>query len=70
MALNARGNHAPAIDAWRQSGADFDESAWVAATAESEIAAVPEPSTWAMMLAGFAGLGWLARSRGRKASPA
>jgi PEP-CTERM motif len=32
--------------------------------------AVPEPSTWAMMLAGFAGLGWLARMRGRKTSPA
>jgi hypothetical protein len=32
--------------------------------------AVPEPSTWAMMLAGFAGLGWLARTRGRKTSPA
>jgi hypothetical protein len=30
--------------------------------------AVPEPSTWAMMLAGFAGLGWLARTRGRKTS--
>jgi PEP-CTERM motif len=33
-------------------------------------AAVPEPSTWAMMIAGFAGLGWLARTRGRKTSPA
>jgi PEP-CTERM motif-containing protein len=32
--------------------------------------AVPEPSTWAMMLMGFAGLGWLARTRGRKTSPA
>jgi PEP-CTERM motif len=32
--------------------------------------AVPEPSTWAMMLAGFAGLGWLARTRGRKTSSA
>jgi PEP-CTERM motif len=32
--------------------------------------AVPEASTWAMMLAGFAGLGWLARMRRRKASPA
>jgi hypothetical protein len=32
--------------------------------------AVPEPSTWAMMLAGFAGLGWLARTRGRKTSAA
>ena len=30
------------------------------------IAIVPEPSTWAMMLAGFAGLGWLARQRRRK----
>jgi hypothetical protein len=34
------------------------------------IAAVPEPSTWAMMLAGFAGLGWLAHMRRRKTSPA
>jgi hypothetical protein len=33
-------------------------------------APVPEPSTWAMMLAGFAGLGWLAHTRGRKTSPA
>jgi PEP-CTERM motif len=28
--------------------------------------AIPEPSTWAMTLAGFAGLGWLARMRKRK----
>jgi hypothetical protein len=32
--------------------------------------AVPEPSTWAMTLAGFAGLGWLAHARRRKTSPA
>jgi hypothetical protein len=32
--------------------------------------AVPEPSTWAMMLVGFAGLGWLAHTRGRKTSQA
>ncbi len=31
---------------------------------------VPEPSTWAMMLLGFAGLGWLARLRRRKLTPA
>ena len=31
---------------------------------------VPEPSTWAMMLTGFAGLGWLARLRRRKLTPA
>ncbi len=34
------------------------------------LTAAPEPSTWAMTLAGFAGLGWLARMRRRKASPA
>ncbi len=32
--------------------------------------AVPEPSTWAMTLAGFAGLGWLTRMRRRKLTPA
>jgi hypothetical protein len=30
----------------------------------------PEPSTWAMALAGFGGLGWLARLRARKSKPA
>ena len=34
------------------------------------LVAVPEPSTWAMTLAGFAGLGWLARLRRRKLTPA
>jgi hypothetical protein len=34
------------------------------------ITAVPEPSTWAMLLAGFGGLGWLAHARRRKTSPA
>jgi hypothetical protein len=34
------------------------------------IAVVPEPSTWAMMLMGFAGLGWVAHARRRKTSPA
>jgi PEP-CTERM motif len=33
-------------------------------------AQVPEPSTWAMTLGGFAGLGWLARMRRRKTWPA
>jgi hypothetical protein len=31
---------------------------------------VPEPSTWAMTLTGFAGLGWLASRRRRNTSPA
>jgi hypothetical protein len=30
------------------------------------VAAVPEPSTWAMMLLGFAGLGFMAYRRSRK----
>ena len=30
---------------------------------------VPEPATWAMMVLGFAGLGWLARPRRRKVAP-
>ena len=32
--------------------------------------AAPEPSTWAMTLMGFAGLGWLASLRRRKLTPA
>jgi hypothetical protein len=31
------------------------------------VAPVPEPSTWAMMIVGFAGLGLAIRSRRRKA---
>jgi PEP-CTERM motif len=37
-------------------------------TAELNVAAVPEPSTWAMMLLGFAGVGFLAYRR--KSKPA
>jgi probable HAF family extracellular repeat protein len=41
----------------------------LAATA-SVPTAVPEPSIWAMMLVGLAGLGWLARLRTRNLTPA
>ena len=34
----------------------------------STIGAVPEPSTWAMMLVGFGGLGWLAQRHRRPTS--
>jgi MYXO-CTERM domain-containing protein len=37
---------------------------------EVSINAIPEPSTWVTALAGFAGLGWLARMRRRKLTPA
>jgi hypothetical protein len=38
----------------------------VALLAEVSLSAVPEPETWAMMLAGFAGLGLVGYRRGRK----
>jgi hypothetical protein len=38
--------------------------------AATALAAAPEPSTWALMLAGFVGLGALAFGRSRKASAA
>ena len=40
------------------------------ALASNASPAVPEAPTWAMMLTGFAGLGWLARLRRRKLTPA
>jgi hypothetical protein len=41
------------------------ESAFFATT--GTVSAVPEPSTWAMMLIGFAGIGFMAYRRSRKA---
>jgi hypothetical protein len=35
-------------------------------SAQATVSAVPEPSTWAMMLIGFAGLGFMAYRRGRR----
>ena len=32
----------------------------------TQVAAVPEPSTWAMMILGFAGVGFMAYRRSRK----
>ena len=40
------------------------------ATACTGLVGAPEPSTWAMILAGFAGLGWLARQRTRRLTAA
>jgi PEP-CTERM motif len=53
--------------------AEFDQfttsdGEWVAGVVTvtaSAIGAVPEPSTWAMMLVGFGGLGWLAQRHRR-----
>jgi hypothetical protein len=38
----------------------------VTVTDQSSVAAVPEPSTWAMMLVGFGGLGFLSYRRSRR----
>jgi hypothetical protein len=52
------------VAAFTRSGAGLDESGWFASTAESKVAAVPEPPTWAMMFGGLA-LVALARARRR-----
>ena len=38
-------------------------------TLETSVAAVPEPATWAMMIAGFAGIGFVAYRRKSKPAP-
>jgi hypothetical protein len=43
---------------------------YVAFLTVADISAVPEPSTWAMMLAGFAGLGAVGMRKSRKAQAA
>jgi hypothetical protein len=60
----ADGDPAFILAGFTRSGADFDKSLWIAAAAESEVAAVPEPPTWAMMFGGLA-LVALARARRR-----
>jgi hypothetical protein len=60
----ANGDPAFIVAGFTRSGANFDESIWLAAAAESEVAAVPEPPTWAMMFGGLA-LGALAWARRR-----
>jgi len=41
-----------------------------ATVTETIFTSVPEPSTWARMIAGFAGIGWLAHMRRRKLASA
>ena len=46
----------------------YGEDDGAPAVLTSNLTAVPEPRTWAMMLVGFVGLGLAARRRSRKAS--
>jgi hypothetical protein len=40
----------------------------ISGSVDDSVSAVPEPSTWAMMLLGFAGLGFVFRQSQRKVS--
>jgi hypothetical protein len=52
------------VDAFQRNGElVFFAPTSVTLSVESSVAAVPEPSTWAMMLLGFAGLGFLSYRR-------
>jgi hypothetical protein len=54
------------IRAEYQTGPDTDGLDSVALSAAVAPATAPEPSTWAMLLMGFASVGWLAHQRRRK----
>jgi PEP-CTERM motif len=63
------GNHDEAVTQFATAGGDFLEAdvSNVTVTVSSS-SPVPEPSTWAMMLVGFAGFGLVAYRRGRVAA--
>ena len=45
---------------------DYDGTLLFATPAATEITSVPEPSAWAMMILGFAGVSFMAYRRSRK----
>jgi len=51
---------------WDQNASDNTQ--FVTATVTTGVSGVPEPSTWAMMILGFAGIGFMAYRRSRKSS--
>jgi PEP-CTERM motif len=55
---------------WLRVGTDITHQGPFNATFSLTGAVIPEPSTWAMMLLGFAGLGFAGWRRARRASPA
>src|SRR5665213_266136 len=49
-----------------QNSFEFDNVSFGAAPARDQVGSVPEPSTWAMMILGFAGIGFVAYRRKSK----
>jgi hypothetical protein len=63
------GANTPSINGIGFSAANYSDPSTVFSeqlTNDAGAAAVPEPSTWAMMVAGFAGLGFLSYRRTRR----
>lgn len=72
IATNILGQNAPGIAAEETAlrTAIFSANAFYDATfTATAVAAVPEPSTWAMMIVGFLGLGWAAHRKKGRAAP-
>jgi hypothetical protein len=55
------------MDAGRQKGCPYNFNAGLV-TGFNAVAAVPEPSTWAMMVLGFAGVGFMTHRRRSQSS--
>jgi hypothetical protein len=66
----AAGGYSYAIDSAREPFGITGGNLGVNGYVSINFVAVPEPSTWAMAIAGFGGLSWLARLRAHKPNPA
>lgn len=57
---------------WNNSNSPYENAAWdyfagpIDVATSYTVSAVPEPSVWAMMIIGFAAVGWMAYRRGSK----
>lgn len=53
------------VNDFKNSAYDVDKEPWIMLSEVAFTAAVPEPSTWMMLIAGFAGMGFMAYRRRR-----
>ena len=60
----------PGDDDFNVNSYDINKQAWIMLSEVEFTAAVPELSTWIMMILGFAGLGFVAYRRNNKSAPA